>query len=63
MLLFQAAQFAHVLERWLKVVMEEAGKEQALKQVAESSLSEKVIELATVEQRAASTERARGSAE
>lgn len=43
--------------------MEEAGKEKALKQVAESSLSEKVIELATVEQRAASTERARGSAE
>ena len=43
--------------------MEEAGKEQALKQVAESSLSEKVIELATVEQRAASTERARGLAE
>ena len=63
MLLFQAAQLAHVLERWLKVVMEEAGKEKALKQVAESSLSEKVIELATVEQRAASTERARGSAE
>ena len=49
--------------RTLKVVMEEAGKEKALKQVAESSLSEKVIELATVEQRAASTERAQGSAE
>ena len=43
--------------------MEETGKEKALKQVAKSSLSEKVIELATVEQRAASTERARGSAE
>ena len=42
--------------------MEEAGKEKALKQVAESSLSEKVIELATVEQRA-SPERAQGSAE
>ena len=42
--------------------MEEAGKEKALKQVAESNLSEKVIELAIVEQRA-SPERAQGSAE
>ena len=43
--------------------MEEAGKEKALKQVVESNLSEKVIELATAEQRAASIERAWGSAE
>ena len=63
MLLFQAAQLSYVLDDRLKVVLEEVDKEKALKQVVESDLSEKVTELATVEQRLALTERSRGLSE
>ena len=38
----------HILEGWLKVVAEEADKEKALKQVSESTLNEKVLELASM---------------
>ena len=57
MLLFQATQLTHVVEGWLKGVMEEADKEKALKQVVEATLNEKVLELATTDRRAISVER------
>ena len=60
LLLFQAAQLAHVLDDRLKVMLEEVDKGKALKQVAESNLSEKVAVLTTAEQRLASVERSRG---
>ena len=41
----------------MKGVMEEADKEKALKQVAEATLNEKVLELATTDRRAISVER------
>ena len=44
------------MEGWLKGVMEEADKEKALKQVAEATLNEKVLELATTDRRAISVE-------
>lgn len=49
----------HVVEGWLKGVMEEADKEKVLKQIAEMSLNEKTLELNVVERRAVTTERAR----
>ena len=47
----------HVLKGRLKVAMEEANKEKALKQVSESTLNEKVLELATVEQKVATIDK------
>ena len=41
----------HILEVQLKVATEEADKEKALKQVSESTLNEKVLELASMKQR------------
>ena len=57
LLLFQATQLTHVVEGWLKGVMEEADKEKALKQVAEATLNEKVLKLATIDRRAIPVER------
>ena len=62
-MLFQATQWAYVLDGWLKVVLEEVDKEKALKQVAESNLSEKVVELTTAKQRLALAKRSRGLSE
>lgn len=39
----------HVVEGRLKGVMEKAGKEKALKKVAESTLNEKILKLAITE--------------
>ena len=49
----------HVVEGWLKGVMEKADKEKALKKVAESTLNEKILKLAITEWRATLAERAR----
>ncbi|XP_065636557.1 uncharacterized protein LOC136070483 [Quercus suber] len=53
-----ATQLTHVVEGRLKGVMEEANKEKAQKQVAKAMLNEKVLELATVERRAAFAKKA-----
>lgn len=51
----------HILEQRLKVAAEEADKEKALKQVSESTLNEKVLELASMKQRLIATKMARDS--
>ena len=48
----------HVVEGWLKGVMEKADKEKALKKVAESTLNEKILKLAITEWKATLAERA-----
>ena len=53
----------HILEGRLKVVVEEANKEKALKQVSKSILQKKVLELALMELKVAAVEKARDSAE
>ena len=53
----------HILEGRLKVVVEEANKEKALKQVFKSILQKKVLELALMELKAAAVEKARDSTE
>ena len=53
----------HILESWLKLASEEADGEKALKQVAESTLQEKVQELAHMEQRVVVAERVWDSVE
>ena len=47
-----------MVEGRLKGMMEEAGKEKALNQVAEASLNEKTVKLNAVECRPTTTERA-----
>lgn len=47
---------AHLPEGWLKCAVEEVDKEKALKQVFESTLQEKVLKLALMEQRVVATE-------
>ena len=51
------------MEGRLKGMMEESNKEKALKQVSESSLNEKTLELNVAKRRATTTEKARELAE
>lgn len=51
----------HILKGWLKVVVEEMNKEKALKQVSKSTLNDKALELASMDQKAMATKRARDS--
>ena len=54
---------AYLLEGRLKITMKEVDKEKALKQVFEPTLQEKVLELALMEQRIVTVERAQYSFE
>ena len=54
----QVAQLTYMVEGRLNGMMEEAGKEKALNQVAEASLNEKTVKLNAVECRPTTTERA-----
>ena len=47
------------MEGWLKGVMEDVNMEKVLKQVVESTLNEKFLELATTKRRETFTEEAR----
>ena len=48
----------HILKGRLKVAVEEANKEKALKQVSKSILQKKVLELALMEQKAVAAKKA-----
>ncbi|XP_065628883.1 uncharacterized protein LOC136067250 [Quercus suber] len=58
-----AAQLAYVLDRRVTDLTEDAGRERALKEVAESTAKEKTVAAATSEKKAAAAEKARLSLE
>jgi len=60
-LYYQVAQMTHILESWLKGVVEEADKERTLKEVSKSTFWEKDADLAASERSFVEIERARAA--
>ncbi|KAK9987703.1 hypothetical protein SO802_027942 [Lithocarpus litseifolius] len=58
-----AAQMTYILNGWLKELAEDAGREKALKDVAETTAKEKAKAAATAEKKAVVSEKARAAAE
>ena len=63
MLLHQATQLAHILNGQLKEQAKDAGREKALKDVADVTAKDKAKAAATANKKAAASEKARALAE